>query len=197
MISLNNDPTEELGSLHAGGQAKYIVELGKNLLFHNFKILLITLGDGIKGTHHEIAPGFDVYRVMRMDGRPYGYDFKVSEISSIFDQCKQLIATFESNITVIFSFYWISGLLGLKLKNHLSVPHVIKFCSLGLYKQSAMEQADLTERVSSERHICHNCEAIVATTNVEKRTLVEQYGAPEEIVRVIAGGIDLTLFNTR
>jgi len=195
MVSLNNDPTEELGSLHAGGQTKYIVELGKSLLFHNYSISLITLGEKDKASHHEIVPGFDVYRIHRLGGAPYDYDFDATETFSIVDKCKRLVSSLEKDVVVIFSFYWVSAVLGMELKKYLSVPHVVKFCSLGLYKFTATKDANLCVRIGWERNICSHCDVIIAMTEAEKLTLVEEYGAPDDVVQVIPGGIDLKQFS--
>ncbi len=118
------------------------------------------------------------------------------------------IDTFTSNIQdfanqkeirydVVHSHYWLSGLAALKLREKWDVPVIHMFHTLAhLKNQIAKNPAEMEGklRISSERRIVKDTDALVAATPTEQEQLLKYYGAEAKKITVLPPGVDLKRF---
>jgi D-inositol-3-phosphate glycosyltransferase len=98
---------------------------------------------------------------------------------------------------LIHSHYWLSGVVGLRLRETWGAPLVQMFHTLGRLKNAvAQSDAELepTLRLDEEARIVAQADRVVAANVVERAHLVWHYGARTERIAVIPCGVDTDLF---
>jgi D-inositol-3-phosphate glycosyltransferase len=96
---------------------------------------------------------------------------------------------------VIHSHYWLSGLVGERLKSAWHVPHAVMFHTLGEVKNRASHREHESElRIASEASIIAGCDRVICATELERTSLRQLYDADPAKVAVIPLGVDLDLF---
>jgi D-inositol-3-phosphate glycosyltransferase len=98
---------------------------------------------------------------------------------------------------LIHGHYWLSGAVGLALRERWGVPLVQMFHTLGRLKNDASRDASEREpglRIAEETRIVAAADRLVAATAIERSHLVSRYGADPERIAVIPCGVDTTLF---
>jgi D-inositol-3-phosphate glycosyltransferase len=96
---------------------------------------------------------------------------------------------------IVHSHYWLSGLVGERLKAQWQVPHVTMFHTLGEIKsRSRITEWEPDERIRSEHEIARKADRIIAAGRDEQELLVRLYGASAEAVSVVPCGVNLDLF---
>jgi len=195
LLSLNNDPTEEFGSKHIGGQAKYVLEISKQLLFFGWEVDIYTIGSKNKEFHQELVKYLNVFRFFREKEKEYDYDISITEIKNITYDILQYIQKESSNYNMILACYWISGIAAVELKDNLQLPIVISFSSLGQYKKIIDNSQFIEDRISYEKHITNHADRIIASSETEKLDLIKYYDASESKIQVIPRGIDPRIFH--
>jgi mannosylfructose-phosphate synthase len=108
--------------------------------------------------------------------------------------------------TLVNSHYWDGGVAGQFLADTMSVPHLHTPHSLGSWKREQMRQGrpdgegtletefNFSERITHERALYRACDQIIATTPVQFEVLVQDYGVPSELIRMIPPGYDDSRF---
>jgi D-inositol-3-phosphate glycosyltransferase len=96
---------------------------------------------------------------------------------------------------LVHSHYWLSGLVGTRLKTLWGVPHVVMFHTLGEIKNRASYGEHESElRIRSEAEVLRDADSVICATEVERAALRQVYGAPAEKISVIPLGVDLDRF---
>jgi D-inositol-3-phosphate glycosyltransferase len=91
----------------------------------------------------------------------------------------------------------LSGWVGARAKEIWGVPHVASFHTLGRIKNAALPPGDRPEaplRLAGEHGVVAVADRILAPTQQEAADLVGLYGADPERIRVVAPGVDRSLF---
>lgn len=98
---------------------------------------------------------------------------------------------------VVHSHYWLSGQVGQIAADRWEVPLVHTSHTLARVKNASLAPGDEPEpggRVLGEEEVVAAADALVASTPVEARELVDLYGADPSRVHVVEPGVDLDRF---
>ncbi|MFS0704903.1 glycosyltransferase [Cellulomonas sp. 179-A 9B4 NHS] len=98
---------------------------------------------------------------------------------------------------VVHSHYWLSGQVGAIAAQRWEVPLVHTAHTLARVKNASLGPGDSPEptvRVVGEEQVVAEADALVASTPVEARELVELYAADPQRVHVVEPGVDLDRF---
>lgn len=193
MITPHGDPLGRIGEPDAGGQCVYIRELSSALAAQGSHVLAFTRdrSDG-KPRQEQMAPGADVIRI---PCGPEGFVRKESLLPYLGEFAETLSSYLDGN-EIISSHFWDGGYVAKLLDpsgNWLHTSH-----SLGRRKLASLKDADFSaykERIAIETSILQHCDAIIASTSLEKNDLVELYGADDAKITVIPPGVDANRFH--
>ena len=191
IISLNSDPILQYGTEHNGGQSKYVLELGKNLVKEGWDIDVFTIKNSNTEDVVSITEGFTVYRFPLPNSQDYSYSIKESDVNWVADSITHFINENKRDYSLVLCCYWLSGLIGLQLKDVLRKNILITFCSFGYFKEPG---TSTSFRIEKERYIAQNIDHIIATSEEEKRMLVNFYEALPDKITVIPRGVDTEKF---
>jgi len=102
----------------------------------------------------------------------------------------------EIDYDLVHGNYWLSGVVGLTLRDRWRVPLVQMFHTLGRLKNGAGVAAEQEPalRIAEERRIIASADRLVAANVIERGHLVAEYDADPRRIAVIPCGVDTALF---
>jgi D-inositol-3-phosphate glycosyltransferase len=96
---------------------------------------------------------------------------------------------------LVFSHYWLSGLVGRYLQPWWRVPHAIMFHTLGAVKNAiGIGEGDPELRIASEKELIDSCQCVIAATARGKAELEHYYDAVPGKISVVPCGVNMELF---
>jgi D-inositol-3-phosphate glycosyltransferase len=197
VVSMHTSPTASLGHNANGGMNVYIHEVCA--AFSKCGIATDVFTRRVGADDPEVERMASLSRVIYL---PAGHDHsdKYQLQHHVEEFAEEALAFIEANkldYQLIYSHYWLSGLVARSLSERLSLPWAHTAHTLGLVKNrqlapgAAPEPAD---RISAERAISADADVLIASTEDEGVDLVRLYGADRDRVQVVAPGIDLATF---
>jgi D-inositol-3-phosphate glycosyltransferase len=195
IVTLNGDPLVDLGSEHAGGQCKYVLELSKNLILQGWHVHVVTLASEARPSEEAVTYGFTISRLTRPWRQPYGYDITEAEIAQIASDLSEHLCFDSQGFCAVLACYWVSALAVARVAHDRGWPLVTTFCSLAHFKMAVDVSPQLLRRAEIEAELGRLSHAVIATNSVEAAVLADVYGINRSKIHIIPCGIDLTLFS--
>ncbi len=195
MVSLHTSPLEQPGSGDAGGMNVYIRHLALALAKDGAIVDVFTRG-ATESRATAMAPGVTCHEVQ---GGPPGKLTK-EELGNHLDACAEAILDYAADFAaydVIHSHYWMSGIVGLRLRETWGVPLVHTMHTMGKVKKASAKTEESGARIAGEMLICAQADRLTANTPAEVAELIDLYGAKADRVDVVAPGVDLETFHPR
>jgi D-inositol-3-phosphate glycosyltransferase len=196
VISVHTSPLARPGGNKAGGLNVYVLELARQLTGLGCTIDIFSratnaetpevteLAPGLRAVHLEAGPRRQLAAEDLVD---YVADFE----TALLDFCDRDGAAYD----IIHSHYWLSGLVGERLKAAWQVPHVTMFHTLGEIKNRAsLSEHETDLRIESEAKIIAGADRVICATEQERTLLRQLYAASSDKVSVIPLGVDLDRF---
>jgi D-inositol-3-phosphate glycosyltransferase len=190
-ISDHGDPLARLGGKQSGGQNNYVKQLA---------LALDELGLNVDVVTHWCNPNTpqieafgENCRVIRIAAGHKGYMNKsemVNILPAFYREMQDLIPI--NTYDIVHSHYWISGLLGLVIKNNYEIPLVHTSHSLAIAKYRGTGKKETT-RLHAEKNILRKADIVIATT-INEKDLIESFAGPEANVIVSSIGVNQDIF---
>jgi D-inositol-3-phosphate glycosyltransferase len=196
MISVHGCPLARLGTAEAGGMQLYVRALSRELGNRGLTVDVFTRR--VDPELPRVVSFGRNTRVIHLDaGDPAPVDkAKVFELlPSFVCDLERFRHAEDVEYQFIHSHYWLSGWVGNVLSRHWEAPHLAMFHTLERLKHRAL--SDLTEapvRADVETRIVASADRIIASSEHERESLVNLYGARRDRVSVVPCGVDLSLF---
>jgi len=196
MLSIHSSPVGDLGTQDTGGMSVYIMETAKELAGKGHHIDIFTQYSA--GRYEPVMQLFDNVRLICLSGGTRGNIAK----SALYKVLPRLFNELESfrikeNIVydVLHSHYWISGVLGHKLRSFWNVHHLITYHTIGAVKNLTCSTENVPElRLASEKKLTKQCDRIIVPTQKDKEYLRQYYDAPCENIRIVPCGVNFNRF---
>lgn len=194
-LSFHGCPVAHLGEKDTGGMNVYVLQLARELARRGNKVDVYTrYHDPRDPQIVELSEGA---RVIHLKAGPY---FKAKE--SLYEYIPEFLGNLASfqqtegiDYDLVHSHYWLSGRIGIILRERWDVPHVATFHTLAKTKLMARAGEKESElRSSTEKRVADDADAILVSTQQEKQDLARFYQTRPHKVRVIPAGVDLELF---
>lgn len=196
-ISIHGDPLAPLGGPHHGGQNVYVKELSRYLGALGLKIDVYSRRENPDQNDQEkYSRGTQVIRI------PVGPPDSVQK-ENILGMLKDIASWIPAhqiksgkNYQLVHSHYYLSGAVGIHLKNTWGTPLVHTFHSLGAIKEEALGSQDQSPeaRIQIEKKLCQAADRIIATNPQEQDDLINYYQTDPEKITIIPCGVNLDLF---
>lgn len=197
VFSVHSSPLGNLGEKDTGGMSVYLRELSLELGKMGFGVDLYTRSTSAdeNGKIVRLGPGVRLIHLQAGPLQKLDKEKLPSYLPEFARKLEGFRKTQELSYDMIFSHYWISGLLGEALKKSWRVPHMTFFHTLGAAKNAAgIGQAESRFRLETEQQLAQSCSRIVVPTEREKKALIFHCKAPPAKLRVIPCGVNLELF---
>ncbi|MGV2827680.1 glycosyltransferase family 4 protein [Myxosarcina sp. GI1(2024)] len=197
LISVHGDPAVEIGEEEAGGQNVYVRQVGEALSRQGWQVDMFTRASDSQQA--KIVSHGARCRTVRLNAGPEEFIPR----QDIFDYGKEFVESVlkfrekeNLNYSLIHTNYWISGWVGLQLKQQLKIPMVHTYHSLGAVKYESMSEIPEigNTRLEIEKDCLELADCIIATSPQEKehmRSLVSERGS----IEIIPCGTNVRHFN--
>lgn len=197
-ISFHCCPFSLLGGDGTGGMNVYLRELCS--VTENFPDTRI---DVFTRTQNPRIGGIKNFspraRVIHLKGGP---EHPVDR-TQLYDFLPEFAGNLESFIAqnglkydIVYSHYWLSGLVGERIKRKFNLPLVHIYHTLAFMKKRVLESTNREHplRMRNEKHLAHLSDAIISSSGHEMQCVIDEYSIPRSKIQVIYPGVNQTLF---
>ena len=198
VISFHCCPFSLLGGDGTGGMNVYLREMSAamtNFPEVNLDIFTRVQSSKIRGIR-DISSKVRVIHLKGGPEHPRGrktlYDF-LPEFSR---NLEEFIFRSQYPYDLVYSHYWLSGLVGEEIRNNFNIPLVHIFHTLAFSKQRSAKEnyEEHKSRLGAEKHLAQVSECLISSSEHEKQSLLREYGIPSAKIRVIYPGVNKELF---
>ena len=192
VISLHTSPLTQAGSGDSGGMNVYIREFVSSLTQAG-----VSCDVFVRRWAEELEPIVEVEPGFRVIHVPAGQcDLSKEELPGIVDEFTEWMERWlrDNPVDVLHANYWLSGVVGHRLKHPLELPLVTTFHTLARVK-AEMGDDEPGERIEAEAKVVVCSDVLVANAEEERRQLIELYNADPDRVEIVAPGVDRAFFS--
>jgi D-inositol-3-phosphate glycosyltransferase len=199
VLSVHTSPLEQPGTGDAGGMNVYVMQTALRMARRGVRVEIFTraTSSGLPPVV-EVAPGVLVRHVVAGPFEGLDKSELPAQLCAFTAGVLRTEAFHEPGYyDVVHSHYWLSGQVGWLAGQRWGVPLVHTAHTLARVKNAALAEGDAPEprsRVIGEQQVVDESDGLVANTEVERRQLVEMYGADPEKVLIVPPGVDLERF---
>jgi len=187
-----------LGGDGTGGMNVYLRELSSS--FSNFPEVKIDIFTRIQNPKiREIRHFSPQARVVHLKGGPerpidrvklYGF------LPEFHENLESFIIRERESYDLIYTHYWLSGLVGEKLRLRFNLPLINIYHTLAFLKGIVLANngTEHKSRIRAERHLAHVSDALISSSEKERRNLIDEYEILPSKVKVIYPGVNRKIF---
>jgi D-inositol-3-phosphate glycosyltransferase len=198
VLSVHTCPLAVLGGKETGGMNVYVRELARELARMRVRADIFTRSQNPAIPRVSVIS--DEVRVVHLPAgpeAPMARERVHAHLDEFVDGVEAFRIAHGLDYDLLHGHYWLSGAVGLALREHWGVPLVQMFHTLGRLKNDATRNGADREpdlRIAEETRIVRAADRLVAATVVERAHLVSHYGAAADRIAVIPCGVDTELF---
>jgi D-inositol-3-phosphate glycosyltransferase len=196
VLSAHTSPLARPGGAKAGGLNVYVLELARQLAGAGCIVDIFSRATSLDTPEvTQLEPGLRVIHLQAGPARSLPPEEVYEQLDAFYAALLAFNLRNEVSYDVVHSHYWLSGLVGERLKAAWRVPHVAMFHTLGEIKnRSSLSEHETELRIESERAVLRGADRVICATEQERAFLRQLYGADVAKVSVIPLGVDMDRF---
>ncbi|MCL5970044.1 MAG: glycosyltransferase [Patescibacteria group bacterium] len=200
MISYHTCPLASFEGKETGGMNVYVLELSKHLVKKGFIVDVFTRSQDKKQIKVvEVLPNLRVIHLTDGSERPIHKKKLINYVPEFVHQLKLFINSERMSYDVIHSHYYLSGLIGLDIKNSLfpTSALIINFHTLALMKNLVARneyEKENPKRIKAELMLVQKADKIISTSESDRQYLIYLYNSKPDKITVIPPGINIDFF---
>jgi D-inositol-3-phosphate glycosyltransferase len=196
LISEHASPIAALGGTDAGGQNVYVAHVARCLARAGHEVDVLTRRDSTRlPAAVDVRPGM---RVLHMPAGPARALPKEQLLPHMHDFSCAALQLFRHSVPydVVHANFFMSALVGLRLKAVLGLPLVVTFHALGLLRREHLGAADgfPSTRIAIERRVVREADRVIAECPQDLSDLMRVYTAERSRLAMVPCGVDLGEF---
>jgi D-inositol-3-phosphate glycosyltransferase len=197
VLSVHTCPLAVLGGKETGGMNVYVRELVRELSRMGVAADVFTRSQN--PTIPRVVPLAERARVIHLPAGPEA-PMPRERVHAHLDEFVAGVEAWRERAEVEYDLvhgnYWLSGVVGLTLRERWRVPLVQMFHTLGRLKNGAGVAAEREPplRVAEEHAIVAGADRLVAANVIERGHLIGEYEADPARIAVVPCGVDTALF---
>jgi D-inositol-3-phosphate glycosyltransferase len=195
MISMHTSPLATPGVGDAGGLNVYVSEVSRRLGERGLKVDVFTRAQSPDCP--EVVEVHEHTRVIHVPAGPAERVAKEDLLGLVPVFGERLDSEIE-RYDLIHSHYWLSGMVGRRLKAHHDIPLVHTMHTMARVKNAALsgdQTGEPDDREQGEAAIVADADVLTANTVDEATQLEQHYGATADQIRIVPPGVDLRTFH--
>lgn len=196
LISEHASPLATQGGVDAGGQNTYVSHVARCLARRGHHVDVLTRrDDAALPAAVDLRPGVRVLHIPAGPARFVPKEQLLQHMPAFTRAARQLMAH-SVPYDVVHANFFMSGLVGLRLKASFGVPLVMTFHALGRVRLEHQGAADAfpPERIAIEERIVRGADRVVAECPQDRSDLLRLYGADDGRIVTVPCGVDLQEF---
>lgn len=196
MLSVHSSPLGKLGTRDTGGMSVYVLGLSRALGERGVAVDLFTRReDPADEPVVQVTPEVRLVRLQAGPPAPLDKD----EQPAVAGDFRRAFEDFQHRdrgaYALLHAHYWISGLVGLALRETLDVPLILTFHTLAALKlRQPRAAAEAALRLQMEARLATAADRLLVATPAERRELTSLHEVPECHIGIVPGGVDTCLF---
>lgn len=197
-MALLGDPEVPVGMPKTGGYNQTVRELLEYFANSPINIIVITNKNRYNAIEYSsFAENIEIIRIDFENQWESEQDLIVKNIDKIFDRVCNIIKLKNSysNICLIHSFYWVSGIIAAKVKERYKIPFIHTVVSLAEDKLAVNIAPHVFNQKNMELYFLHKAKFIFSITPQELRTLVSKYNIPETNIYIVGRSVRKNYFD--
>jgi D-inositol-3-phosphate glycosyltransferase len=181
IISYHTSPFGEVGLNDSGGLNTYLANTAK-FLSEKSNLTIVT---------GEVSDNFSSKNKKLLSQQLFEKEALMEEKINLREEFEANLETYIefSNIDIVHSHYWLSGLIGDKISKKYNIPHIFTAHSYGEFLQ-----LDTYLRTKSEKNIIQNATRVTVSSKYEESLLAKKYDCKVNNISTITPGLDKELF---
>jgi len=196
VISAHTSPLATPGCRETGGMNVYVRELSREMGRRGYVIDIFTRRADVSSA--DVLHPYPNVRVVHIRSGP-PEDGGKRNLCRHLGEFEQDVLAFQRSeglkYDLIHAHYWLSGWVGLSLRERWGVPLLAMAHTLGEVKRRlGMAEPEPPCRIEVERLIAARADGLICASDDERRVLEDCYGADPDHIRVIPCGVDLLRF---
>ncbi|MBX3080836.1 MAG: glycosyltransferase [Anaerolineae bacterium] len=200
MLSVHTCPLAVLGGKKTGGMNVYVRELAREFARRGIAVDVFTRShaNGVPHIGGTLGEGARVVHIPAGPDDTLDPDQVYPYLPAFVDNVINFAARENLHYDLIYSHYWLSGIVAHSLRAAWNVPVAQMFHTLGMMKDRIAHKAvswpaDL--RAFSEADIMTWADRLIAATPAEREQMLWLYRAPRRKIEIVPPGVDLTNFH--
>jgi D-inositol-3-phosphate glycosyltransferase len=198
MLSVHTSPLAGLGGKEAGGMNVYVRELSRELGRRGIFVDIFTRSqDATAPRIIEVERNVTLVHIPAGPQTPYDKNLILDHADEFVQGVLTYAHQHHHTYDIIHSHYFVSGIIGLMLRDILHAPVVHMFHTLAAMKNVVArsdEERETAQRIVLEGRIMREADQIIAATTLDLRQMVWHYEANPERIRIVPCGVDLERF---
>lgn len=201
VVSYHTCPLSDSEGEETGGLNVYVLELCKQVAKKGYVIDIFTRSSD--KNNQEVVEVSSNLRVMHIvAGKEEKIEKKklILHIPEFLTNMYHFIYENKVSYDLVYSHYYLSGIIGLKIKEKYKIPLFVTFHTLALMKnlvaRSESEREDI-KRIEYEILFTKKADKIIATSLSDARYLTSLYRCLKNKISVVTPGVDLKLFKPK
>ncbi|MCU0950593.1 MAG: glycosyltransferase [Burkholderiaceae bacterium] len=194
LISEHASPLADLGGVDAGGQNVYVAQVARWLVRAGHAVDVFTRRDAPGQGIVQVRPGL---RVIHVPAGPLRAVAKEELLPHMAEFARHMLRfcsspAAEGGYDVVHANFFMSGLVGLHVKQAFGWPLIVTFHALGLVRRQHHGRADgfPDERITVEQLLARRADAVVAECPQDADDLMHLYGADPRRLCIVPCGVD-------
>lgn len=198
LVSFHCCPFSQLGGDGTGGMNVYLRELSASLAVASgvsVDIFTRVQNPEIRDIKY-IEPNVRVVHLKGGPEHPLNRKRLFDYLPEFAENLKRFISQNRIVYDLVYSHYWLSGVVGEFLKHRYSLPLAHAYHTLAFLKKRVMgkDYEEHPARFSTEELLASTSDVIVSPSDYEKECIIEEYGISPSKVKVISPGVNRFIF---
>jgi len=191
LISEHASPLADVGGVDAGGQNVYVAQVARWLVREGHQVDVFTRRDGAGQGIVHLRPGL---RVIHVPAGPASHVPKEQLLAHMPEFARQMLdfCSREDGYDVVHANFFMSGYVGLHVKQAFGWPLVTTFHALGLVRRQHHGRDDgfPEARIAIEQLLARRSDLVIAECPQDAADLMQLYGADVRRLAVVPCGFD-------
>lgn len=188
MISYWACPLTRLGVFRGGGMSVYILQFANFLGMSGITVDIYT-----RSHHDHDEKVLETHKNVRVIHIPSQNKDTYRDTKEYAQKLRYFITSHNIHYDLLHAHYYYSGIVGLLLQKQLNIPLVQTFHTLGIMKQLYGGEID-RKRIETEKEIVQKVDGIIASTDLERDVLRQEYKGDKRKIFVVHPGVNHHIF---
>lgn len=199
MLSVHTSPLADLGGKEAGGMNVYVRELSRELGRRGIIVDVFTRSQAPQSARiTAVDRNVTLITLPAGPQAPYDKNLILNHQTEFITGIQNYAHHHHFHYDIIHSHYFVSGIIGLALRDAWGIPLVHMFHTLGAMKNHVArsdEERETGQRIALEGRLMREADTIVAATQLDLQQMVWHYQAELDRIKIIPCGVDLKRFH--
>ena len=200
MLSVHTCPLAMLGGKETGGMNVYVRDLSREFSRRGIEVDIYTRSQNPAVPRiTRLAEQGRVIHIKAGPEAPYNKNRIYNHLDEFVAGVRRQVAVDQIKYDLIYSHYWLSGIVAAQLRRSWNIPFVQMFHTLAELKNRVAQtpaEREPQQRLDCEGEIMAMADRLIAATLLEKKEMARYYGADPRKISVVPPGVDLSRFKS-